>query len=263
MSPKFLISLIFVDIIIGQAVGISRVSSPTDTADFFYGSFIAANYLFVLFLLYLERSRLIDFGIERYALLIFTLSCFLWVRFLVAGEVWFYLVLAITGLITAFLIYKIWGALPKSSIYMVGVALNFSLWGCIFLVLAQYMSGYVTLNENAVEPLPLVTVLINRSIAAISSSSTIMQLLLRGFLWGYMLKSGIKESHVFWIITIGTSIMYWPYLQFPAIFAALYLLNHSSSYLRRSSTQLFPSMVFNTIVIAVSESVIIMLRWAR
>lgn len=262
MSPKFITSLIIVNLLIGQAVGISRSDFSPEIGNLLTASFVVANYLFILFVLYLERSRLADFGIDRYALLLLTLSCFLWVRFLVAGEVWFYLVLTITGLITVFLLYKTWAGLPKSSIYWVGMALNFSLWGCIILVLAQYLSGYVTLYENTGEPLPLVTVLINRSIAALSSTSTIFQLLLRGFLWGYLLKSGVKESLVFWIITIGTSLMYWPYLQFPAIFAALYLLNHSSSYLRRSSTQLFPSMVMQTIVIAVSESVVIMLRWA-
>lgn len=212
-------------------------------------------YLSLSTLIYVEIENLQEFHFDSYTLVTFILGTIIRPRIGIRGESIF---LILIGMIGAFIVLTLILKKPNVPItnlkwVMVGLAVSSIV---VFMVSLLAMTFQST-SEYAISFKP--AAIFSLFVREFSSAPINEEILMRGFLWGYLRRDGLSESKVFWLqgglfwlLHIGKVFTPFTFFLFIPLFTILY------SKLTLNSKQLFPSVVSHLLVNVAS----VLVNWA-
>jgi membrane protease YdiL (CAAX protease family) len=261
LKPKLGLLIVILAFLLGQANNIWVVFNQSENPLLRTAS-VSLFFLLSALFIFIERKNLGDFALDRISLLVLIFFSFIRMRNDIAGEVWFLGVIALSGMLCTYVLISNWIHIPRTNLRWAVVGIIAGLVTAIFVSIVAIESGYLTAFENYRAPIPFSLVFINRIVYSLSFPALYEEILFRGFIWGYLTKIGWGDKRACWFQAIFFWTLHWGQLGFPLIFfIALPLLVFVVSILRHYSSQIFPSILAHTIINALSDSILIAMRW--
>jgi membrane protease YdiL (CAAX protease family) len=161
-----------------------------------FGYVIWIDYCIATLLIINARNEKESFGIDRVFLFFYIFSTLARRRLGYSGETYALITIGILGLFILIDFIRGWKAIPKGKINWILLSITLS------IVLGQLIIWLYQLINN--HPLSIMSfstkekfLAIRYSIFYLSFSVPTEELIFRGFLWGYLLRLGIKERYAF------------------------------------------------------------------
>lgn len=197
VSVLLLIVLLFqvVSLLGWRAPNLANSTSPI--LGYLTSFYATLMYLVLAVLIGLEAKNLKEFNIDRFALATFILGSFIRRRFGLPGEESFLILIGLAGaiVIATFVVKK--PSVPRTNIkwVLVGILISAVLLILIFLLELLLREAW------AVMPLfrgNLSATVISEIVKELSFGALIEEILIRGFLWGYLRREGWDEKKISW-----------------------------------------------------------------
>ena len=194
-------------------------------------------YLGIGILLLIERNNLEDFNIDHFALILLILSSFFRSKLGIENEYVFLLFYKVIGSIILFLYIFNFRNIQKINVYWIIISVIFTI--IIALLLSVVDKTFKSLNS-----FPYSILTLSREFVWAMFAVPIEEFVFRGFIWGYLIKTGIGLKKAMWIQII----MFWfaHILEIGNILffiITLPLLTYFLSLLRKFSKNLSPSIL--------------------
>lgn len=256
---KIVFGLLFV-ILLLQTIPFLRLDPDFDRISsqvfaYLYYVYVVLMYVGFSVLIYIEAVNLDEFHFDRFTLVTFILGSVIRPRSGLPGESVFFVLIGLSGALVIFTLVLKKPGVPITKIKWVIAGIVISSVAAVLLTLLEFSSqgnwGYVS-NSRIGTVLGLI-------VRELPSAPIIEEILVRGFLWGYLKRMSISDNRIFWI----QAAVFWlfhvgkvftPFTFFITIplFTILYSL------LTLRSKQLFPSIISHLLVNILS----IMLNWS-
>jgi len=222
--------------------------SPLNELYPFYIYHVVAH-LIIAILIWIEKNNLEKFHLDKPTLFIFILSCFFRTRYQMDGEIYFLVIIGFSGLLVILVLFPIWSKIPKTEFKWVWIAVLLALLALIPISNIDLSQFDTALNRSIFLP-NIFRGITRQTIAELSFSIPVEEIIFRGFLWGYLCRLGWSNNKAAW--TQG--ILFWlvhffRYTTLPLTFLiSVPLLTFVSTLLVLRSKQIFPSLVSHTLI---------------
>jgi membrane protease YdiL (CAAX protease family) len=245
MRPK--IGLLLIIVILVQVFFLQFVQLFNIVNHYLAYVYITTSYVVIAVLIWSEIKQLHEYHLEKFTLFLFIFSSLVRRRLGINGEVYFLLIIALSGLSVIVVMLLNRTCIPKNKIRW---ALAGAFWGCVLLILTVLCESFQwkiwidkTLISDNIALIILRQVVFNYSFGVI-----VEEMIYRGFLWGYLRKIGWEEKKIIW----GQGILFWLShlyrIRTPiTFFLTIPLLTFVSSKLVQRSRQVFPSILSHLI----------------
>lgn len=211
----------------------------------------------------MERNDLAAFALDRFSLIFLALMPLF--GFLSAGlrkNLYYFILLGLIGILIGFFIFLNKDRIIKTNLKWAGIGLAAGVVIVPALVIVEILSDYLTLFHDNVAPFPFGVLLLGRLFYYFSFTAPVEEIIFRGFLWGYLVKSGLSEQKAMWIQAIIFLFMHWDRMVYPLLFfIAVPVTTVIFTVLRKNSKQVFPSLLAHNMSNALTESILVFLRW--
>jgi hypothetical protein len=216
---------------------------------YLYYAYLVLIYLSLSILIFIETENLQEFHIDRFTLITFILGSIIRPRLGLYGENVFLLLIGSAGIFVALTLIRKKPKIPITNLNWVKVGIGISSAVVIVLTLLVLTFPYASahfINSKISTALGLI-------LREFSSSPMIEEILMRGFLWGYLRREGMSENKVIWIQgcvfwLLHISKVFTPF----TFFVAIPLLAILCSKLTFHSKQLFPAFISHLLINVVS-----------
>jgi membrane protease YdiL (CAAX protease family) len=245
MRPK--IGLLFIFVILVQAFFLQFVQLFTIVNPNLAYIYITTSYIVIAVLIWSERKQLHEYHLEKFSLFLFILSSIARRRLGINGEVYYLILIALSGLSVIIVMYINRSRIQKTNIRW---ALAGAFWGCVLLILTFFCESFqwkIWIDETLVSD-NLVLLVLRQVVYNYSFGVIIEEMIFRGFLWGYLRKMGWEEKKIFWVQGIVFCLSHLYRIKTPVtFFITIPLLTFVSSKLVQRFRQVFPSILSHLI----------------
>lgn len=254
-----ILTIMMIAILLLRGIDFGIVTEPKNTQK---SIIVTLFYITIAILIFIERKNLADFHIDRSSLIIFLLFSFVRTRFSVAGEMLQLIVIALSGVACGIILVLCWSKIPNTNWRWAMVGLFGGILVAGLVAILEISEGYLAKFENYIPQIPFWLILTNRIIYSVSIVTPYEEIVMRGFLWGYLRQAGLSENKACWIQGISFWLLHLYRANFLLVFfVGLPILTFLVSLLVRKSKQVFPSIIAHTITNALSDSILIYLRF--
>jgi membrane protease YdiL (CAAX protease family) len=222
---------------------------------YLYYVYITLMYLSLSVLIYFEVEKLEEFHFDRFTVVTFVLGSIIRPRLGIRGEGVFLILIGLAGILVICTLILKKPSIPKTKLQWVIAGIVISSMAAILLTLLGFTLWSPGENINNIRVMNVLSLIV----IEFSSAPIMEEVLLRGFLWGYLRRKGYSESKVFWVqgilfwlLHIGKIFSPFTFFVFIPIFTMLY------SKLTLHSKQLFPAVIAHLLVNVVS----VLFGWA-
>lgn len=205
--------------------------------------YILLMYVLLTIIIIIERNNLQEFRIDKISLILLALSTFARRRLGFDHENIHLIIIGFCGLLILITFINKWKTLPNVNSKWVIISFILSF---IIMIPFSYILGieYTKLINYVESPVVLLIMFVRNFIYFMTVGVVFEEFLFRGFLWGYLVRSGLTEWKLmvlqgiaFWFIHLGS-------ITYPiAFFIVIPFSTFLFSYLRKSSNSLFPSII--------------------
>lgn len=227
-------------------------SLGSQTLSYIYYAYMVTMYLSFSVLIYIEVDCLDEFHFDRFTIGTLIIGSIINPRIGLAGESFLKILLGVSGFVILLILALKKPNIQKTSTNWVLIGIVTS---CTVVVLLTLIEAALFGNRLNINNIRVFTVL-GLIIRELPSAPVIEEVLMRGFLWGYLKSYGMSENKVVW----AQGVLFWAlhvskiFTSFSlfSFFITIPLLTVLYSMITLRSKQLFPAIISHLLVNVVS-----------